>query len=137
MGCVSTASTKYPSVGAGKTRIVFSSGTTDATQTVFHTPWIEDNFWTSSFTNSSVTPTTGDNQNLLIRGGLSDLCLEIRSVFHCQSFPLATYLKGCASPVLISSYIFLGVYLEFLFLAHMFNGFPPSGLPTLYTVQYS
>jgi hypothetical protein len=43
----STASTTYPSVGAGKTWIVFSSGTTDSTQTVFHTPWIEDNFWTS------------------------------------------------------------------------------------------
>jgi hypothetical protein len=79
----STASTKYPSVGAGKTRIVFSSGTTDATQTVFHTPWIEDNFWTSSFPNRSITPSTSDNQKLLIRGGISEISAIIQ-ITHCN-----------------------------------------------------
>jgi hypothetical protein len=69
----STASTKYPSVGAGKTRTVFSSGTTDSTHTVFRTPWTEDNIWTSSFANSSSTPSTRDNQKLFIRGGISEI----------------------------------------------------------------
>lgn len=45
----STASKKCRRVGAGKIQIMLSGGAVDATQTVVHTPRIEDKFWTSSF----------------------------------------------------------------------------------------